>query len=63
MAAQEEKNCNNQSSANDLLVNSVKILSEITRKDIEKSSNFSGVQNTRTYFSNRYGVTLKRAID
>ncbi len=37
------------------LVNTVKILSDITRKDIEKSYNFLEAQSARTYQSNRYG--------
>ena len=42
------------------LVNTVKILSDITRKDIEKSYNISDTQGTRAYYSNRYGWTLRR---
>ena len=62
MADQEEKKYKNKSSSNNLLLSSVKILSDITHRNIEKSDNFPDVQNTRTYFSNRYGVTLKRTI-
>jgi len=36
------------------LVNTVKILSDITRKDIEKSYNFSEAQSARTHRSNRH---------
>ena len=42
------------------LVNTVRILSDITRKDIEKSYNILETQGTRAYYSNRYGWTLKR---
>ena len=42
------------------LVNTVRILSDITRKDIEKSYNISDTQGTRAYYSNRYGWTLRR---
>ena len=45
------------------LVNSVRILSGITRKDIEKSYNISDTQGTRAYYSNRYGWTLRRDIE
>ena len=44
-------------------VDNVKILSEITRKDIEKSYNLDTMQGTEAYFSNRYGWTLRRTID
>ena len=42
------------------LVNSVRILSDFTRKDIEKSYNILDTQGTRAYYSNRYGWTLRR---
>ena len=42
------------------LVNTVRILSDITRKDIEKSYNILDTQGTRAYYSNRYGWTLRR---
>ena len=44
----------------DSLIDSVKILSDITRRDIEKSYNIKETQGTRAYYSNRYGWTLKR---
>ena len=42
------------------LVNTVRMLSDITRKDIEKSYNISDTQGTSAYYSNRYGWTLRR---
>ena len=45
------------------LVNTVRILSDITRKDIEKSYNIIETQGTRAYYSNRYGWTLRRDIE
>ena len=42
------------------LVNTVRILSDITRKDIEKSYNILETQDTRAYYSNRYGWTLRK---
>jgi len=42
------------------LVKTVRILSDITRKDIEKSYNILDTQGTRAYYSNRYGWTLRR---
>jgi len=44
----------------DSLVNTVRILSDITRKDIEKSYSILETQGTRAYYSNRYGWTLRR---
>ena len=54
-----DKNLNNDNS----MVDSVKVLSEFTRKDIEKSYNLDTVKGTEAYFSNRYGWTLRRTID
>ena len=45
------------------LVNTVRILSDITRKDIEKSYNILETEGTRAYYSNRYGWTLRRDIE
>ena len=42
------------------LVNTVRVLSDITRKDIEKSYNILETQGTRAYYSNRYGWTLRK---
>ena len=54
-----DNNSNNDNS----MVDSVKILSEFTRKDIEKSYNLDTIKGTEAYFSNRYGWTLRRTID
>ena len=51
---------NNFSTKEGSLVNTVRMLSDITRKDIEKSYNISDTQGTRAYYSNRYGWTLRR---
>ena len=45
------------------MVESVKILSDITRKDIEKSYNLDTIRNTEAYYSNRYGWTLRKPVD
>ena len=55
-----EKNLNNKEGT---LIDSVKILADITRRDIEKSYNVNETQSTEAYYSNRYGWTLRRTID
>ena len=45
------------------LVDSVRILSEVTRRNIEKSYNIENTQGTEAYYSNRYGWTLRRIVD
>jgi len=47
----------------DSLVDSVRILSDITKKDIEKSYNINGIYDTEAYYSNRYGWTLRKTVD
>ena len=54
-----EKNINNDDSMGD----SVKILSEFIKKDIEKSYNLDSVKGTEAHFSNRYGWTLRKTVD
>jgi len=45
------------------MVDSVKILSEFTRKDIEKSYNLDTIRGTEAYYSARYGWTLRKTQD
>ena len=61
--AKANRKMRNKSSNNDSLANSIRILSDITRRGIEKSYNINDTQGTEAYYSNRYGWTLRRAID
>ena len=56
-----ENNLNNKEGGT--LIDSVKILADITRIDIEKSYNINETQSTEAYYSNRYGWTLRKTID
>jgi len=58
--AKRQMRPNNLPAKEGSLVNTVRILSDITRKDIEKSYNILDTQDTRAYYSNRYGWTLRR---
>ena len=49
--------------SDDSMVGSVKILSDITRRDIEKSYNLDTIRGTEAYYSSRYGWTLRKSID
>ena len=51
------------SKTNESMVDSVKILSDMTRRDIEKSYNLDTIRGTEAYYSGRYGWTLRRSID
>ena len=53
----------NQTNNNDSMVDSVRILSDITRRDIEKSYNLDTIRGTEAYYSSRYGWTLRRTVD
>ena len=56
-------NNNRKSSEQKSLLNdSIKILSDLTRKDIERSYNIENVEGTEAYYSNRYGWFLRRVI-
>tara|TARA_X000000368_G_C22584430_1_gene516564 strand:+ start:156 stop:335 length:180 start_codon:yes stop_codon:yes gene_type:complete len=46
-----------------LKIDPVEILSEHTKKDIEKSYNLENVKGTEAYYSNRYGWTLRKSLD
>ena len=48
---------------NDSMMDSVKILSDMTRRDIEKSYNLDTIRGTEAYYSSRYGWSLRRSID
>ena len=49
--------------SNDSMIDSVRILSDITRRDIEKSYNLDTIRGTEAYYSSRYGWTLRRTVD
>ena len=58
--AKRQMRPDNLSTKEGSLVNTVRMLSEITRKDIEKSYNILDTQDTQAYYSNRYGWTLRK---
>ena len=53
----------NNLNKNETMVDSVKILSDITRRDIEKSYNLDTIIGTEAYYSARYGWTLRKSTD
>ena len=44
-------------------INEVEIIAEFTKKNIEKSYNFSDIKGTEAYYSNRYGWTLRKSAE
>ena len=52
-----------QLKASESMADSVRILSDMTRRDIEKSYNLDTIRGTEAYYSGRYGWTLRRSID
>jgi hypothetical protein len=57
------KICGTRLKTNESMVDSVRILSDMTRRDIEKSYNLDTIRGTEAYYSGRYGWTLRRSID
>ena len=55
-------NSENQNKQNSL-ADSIKILTDLSRNDIEKSYNIDTVSGTNAYFSKRYGWAIRRATD
>ena len=53
----------NQTKHKNSLVDGIRILSDLTRKDIEKSYKIENTNNTEAYYSNRYGWTLRRILE
>tara|TARA_Y100001970_G_C14076540_1_gene772302 strand:+ start:193 stop:390 length:198 start_codon:yes stop_codon:yes gene_type:complete len=53
-------NLKNRSNTLDI---SSKIISNMARKDIEKSYNLESTKGTEAYYSNRYGWTLRKTLD
>ena len=54
---------NQVNSSDDSMIDSVRILSNITRRDIEKSYNLDTIRGTEAYYSSRYGWTLRKTLD
>ena len=50
-------------SINETIIDSVKILSDTARRDIEKSYNLDTIIGTEAYYSARYGWTLRKSVD
>ena len=46
----------------DSLEDSINMLADLTRREIEKTYNISETLNTETYYSNRYGWSLRKTI-
>ena len=42
---------------------SIKIASEVTRRDIEKSYNIDSTEGTEAHYSDRYGWTLRKSFN
>ena len=53
----------NNNKTSDSLVDTVRELANITRRDIERSYNINNTHSTEAYYSNRYGWMLRKTID
>ena len=61
--ANRKKLSKNDLNINETMVDSVKILSDTARRDIEKSYNLDAIRGTEAYYSGRYGWTLRKSTD
>ena len=61
--ANRKKLSKNNLNINKTMVDSVKILSDTARRDIEKSYNLDTIRGIEPYYSSRYGWTLRKSID
>ena len=59
----KKKFLNNNNKSENSLVESIKFLTDLTRKDIERSYNIDNANNTEIYYSNRYGWSVRKAFD
>ena len=44
------------------IIDDFKIVSDLTRREIEKSYSIENMEGTEAYYSNRYGWTLRKTI-
>ena len=61
--ADRKKLSKNNLIISEAMVDSIKILSDTARRDIEKSYNLDTIRDTEAYYSGRYGWTLRKSID
>ena len=55
-------NKSNQKNEDPKSIDNSKLITEIARRDIEKSININNSHGTEAYYSNRYGWTLRKII-
>ena len=58
-----QKNEKTKKKAKSKEFNNTLITNEFTKKDIEKSYDVDNLKGTEAYYSNRYGLTLRKSID
>ena len=59
----KKSNIKENNETNESIVGNDKILTEVTKKDIEKSYNVDSINGTEAHYSNRYGWTLRRSTN
>jgi len=52
----------NNSNDNDNMEDSIRLLADLTRREIDKAYNINNISETETYYSNRYGWSLRKTI-
>ena len=58
----KHNNVTNIDDLDDSLEDSISYLADLTRKEIEKTYNINSTNGTETYYSNRYGWSLRKTV-
>ena len=58
----KHNNVTNIDDLDDSLEDSINYLADLTRKEIEKTYNINSTNGTETYYSNRYGWSLRKTV-
>ena len=62
MSTKNNRNLTNMDVLEDSLEDSIRFLADLTRKEIEKTYNINSTNGTETYYSNRYGWSLRKIL-
>ncbi len=62
MSTKNNRNVTNMDVLDDSLEDSIRFLADLTRKEIEKTYNINSTNGTETYYSNRYGWSLRKIL-
>ena len=62
MSTKKNYNSTNIDRQDDSLKDSINFMADLTRKEIEKTYNINNTNGTETYYSNRYGWSIRKIL-